>query len=142
MQNVSRQAVMFYLLSYTGKELTNSVLLASDWLTISVCVIWFDKQKFIEKSQNDQQNSSPFTNPWFLQYFLIFYIISNPILLTRVWPNLCTLSYPLVWDPFYSQDCWTSSMESTLITCPVRVETVPKYNTSLTLLMWVNGFSE
>ena len=33
-------------------------------------------------------------------------------------------------------------MESTLITCPVRVETVPKYNTSLTLLMWVNGFSE
>ena len=41
---------MLYLLSYTEKELTNSLLLASDWLTISVCVIWFDKQRFIEKS--------------------------------------------------------------------------------------------
>ena len=43
---------MLYLLSYTDKELTNSLLLASDWLTISVCVIWFDKVKFNEKSKN------------------------------------------------------------------------------------------
>ena len=43
---------MLYLLSYTDKELTNSLLLASDWLTISVCVIWFDKERFIEKSKN------------------------------------------------------------------------------------------
>ena len=34
------------------KELTNSLLLASDWLTISVCVIWFDKEISIEKSDN------------------------------------------------------------------------------------------
>ena len=43
---------MFYLLSYTDKELTNSFLLASDWLTISVCMIWFDKERFREKSHN------------------------------------------------------------------------------------------
>ena len=48
--NVSGQAVMLYLLSYTDKELTNSLLLASDWLTISVFVIWFDKERFIVKS--------------------------------------------------------------------------------------------
>ena len=33
-------------------RLTNSLLLASDWLTILVCVIWFDKERFIEKSKN------------------------------------------------------------------------------------------
>ena len=43
---------MFYLLSYADKELTNSLLLASDWLTISVCVIWFDKERLREKSHN------------------------------------------------------------------------------------------
>ena len=43
---------MLRLLSYTDKELTNSLLLASDWLTISVSVIWFDKERFIEKSCN------------------------------------------------------------------------------------------
>ena len=43
---------MLYLLSYTDEELTNSPLLASNWLTISVCVIWFDKERFIEKSHN------------------------------------------------------------------------------------------
>ena len=43
---------MLYLLSYTDKQLTNSLLLASDWLTILVCVIWFDKERFIEKSKN------------------------------------------------------------------------------------------
>ena len=42
--NVSGQAVMLYLLPYTDKELTNSLLLAFDWLTISVFVIWFDKE--------------------------------------------------------------------------------------------------
>ena len=52
MQNVSRQAEMLYLILDTDKELTNSLLLASDWLTISVCVIWFDKERFIEKSQD------------------------------------------------------------------------------------------
>ena len=49
LQNISRQAVMLYLLSYVVKELTNSLFLASDWLTISVCVIWLDKEIFIEK---------------------------------------------------------------------------------------------
>ena len=43
---------MLYLLSYTDKELTNSLLFASNWLTISVCVISFDKERFIEKSKN------------------------------------------------------------------------------------------
>ena len=52
LQNVSRQTVMLFLLSYKDKELTNSLLFASDWLTISVCVIWFDKERFIEKSNN------------------------------------------------------------------------------------------
>ena len=52
MQNVRGQVVMLYLLSYTDKELTNSLLPDSDWLTISVCFIWFDKERFIEKSQD------------------------------------------------------------------------------------------
>ena len=52
MQNVSRQAEMLYLILDTDKELTNSLLLASDWLTISVCVILFDKESFMEKSHN------------------------------------------------------------------------------------------
>ena len=43
---------MLYLLSYTDKELTNSLLFAINWLTISVCVISFDKERFIEKSKN------------------------------------------------------------------------------------------
>ena len=43
---------MLYLLSYSDKELTNLLLLASDLLTISVCEIWFDKERFIEKSQD------------------------------------------------------------------------------------------
>ena len=43
---------MLHLLSYTDKELTNSLLLASDYLTISVCVICFDKDRLIEKSNN------------------------------------------------------------------------------------------
>ena len=51
MQNVSRQAEMLYLILDTDKELTNSLLLASDWLTISVCVIWFDKKRK-EKNHN------------------------------------------------------------------------------------------
>ena len=34
-------------------------------MTILLCVIWFDKERFIEKkSLYEQQNSSPFTNPW------------------------------------------------------------------------------
>ena len=49
---VRRKAVILQLLSYADKELTNSLLLASDWLTISVYVIWFDKVKFKEKSEN------------------------------------------------------------------------------------------
>ena len=45
---------MLILISYTDKdkELTNSLLLAYDWLTISMCVIWFNEQKIIEKSHN------------------------------------------------------------------------------------------
>ena len=45
---------MIILISYTDKdkELTNSLLLAYDWLTISMCVIWFNEQKIIEKSHN------------------------------------------------------------------------------------------
>ena len=43
---------MLYLLSYADKELTNLLLLASDWLTISACVIWFHKERFIEKCHN------------------------------------------------------------------------------------------
>ena len=38
------------LISFTNKELTNSLLLASDRLAISVCVIWFDKKRFWVKS--------------------------------------------------------------------------------------------
>ena len=38
-----------YLLSYADKELTNLLVLASDWLS--------------NISNNEQQNSSPFTNP-------------------------------------------------------------------------------
>ena len=49
------------LISFTNKELTNSLLLASDCLTISVCVIWFDKRDSEKKSQYDQFLS--FTNP-------------------------------------------------------------------------------
>ena len=43
---------MLYLFSYADKELTNSLLLASDWFTKSVCVIWLDKERFTEKSNN------------------------------------------------------------------------------------------
>jgi len=67
LQNVSRQAVMLDLLSYTDKELTNSLLLASDWLTIlaiSVCDLVWQREIHRRKSQYDQQNSSPFINPW------------------------------------------------------------------------------
>ena len=53
-----------YLLSYADKELTNSFVLASDWLTnISVCDLVLQKEIQRKKSQNDQKNSSPFTNP-------------------------------------------------------------------------------
>ena len=58
LQNVSRQAVMLYLILDIDKELTNSLLLASDWLTISVCVIWFDKERYIEK-RNNMTNKIP-----------------------------------------------------------------------------------
>ena len=38
LQNVNRQTVRLYLLSYADKELTNSLVLASDWLSkFSVC---------------------------------------------------------------------------------------------------------
>ena len=40
MQNVSRQAMMLYLILDTDKELTNSLLLASDWLTILFDLVW------------------------------------------------------------------------------------------------------
>ena len=43
---------MLYLHSYTDKELTNLLLLASDWLTILVRMIWFVEDRFIEKSHN------------------------------------------------------------------------------------------
>ena len=43
MSNVSRQAVRLHLLSYTDKELTNSLVLASDWL--SNISVWFGLTK-------------------------------------------------------------------------------------------------
>ena len=56
---------MLHLLSYADKELTNSLLLASDWFTnISVCNLVLQKEIQRKKTQNDWQNSSPFTNPW------------------------------------------------------------------------------
>ena len=38
-----------------------NLLTATDWLT-TVCVIWFDEERFIEKKYY-QQNSPPFSNP-------------------------------------------------------------------------------
>jgi len=54
LQNVSTQAVMLDLLSYTDKELTNSLLLAFNWLTILAISVWcwFDKERFTEENHN------------------------------------------------------------------------------------------
>ena len=55
---------MLHLLSYADKELTNSLLLASDWFTnISVCDLVLQKEIQRKKSQSDPKNSSPITNP-------------------------------------------------------------------------------
>ena len=64
LQNISRQAVMLHLLSYAEKEPTNSLVLASDWLTniSEINLVWKNKIQR-NMSQNNQQNSSPFTNP-------------------------------------------------------------------------------
>ena len=65
LQNVSREAVRLSLLSFADKELTNSLVNPTDWLmNISECDLIWQKEIQRKKSNYDQKNFSPFTNPW------------------------------------------------------------------------------